>query len=77
MGKRSRAALAPEYRARYVKEILDRVDLAPLVDAMPADAAAALSASSATRRPATARSSPSASPPSSGCAVTHVLPSGE
>jgi uncharacterized protein (DUF488 family) len=42
VGKRSRAALAPEYRERYVKEILDRVDLAPIVDAMPADAASAL-----------------------------------
>jgi uncharacterized protein (DUF488 family) len=42
VGKRSRSALAPEYRERYTKEILDRVDLAPIVDAMPADAASAL-----------------------------------
>ncbi len=42
VGKRSRAALAPDYRERYTKEILDRVDLAPIVDAMPADAASAL-----------------------------------
>jgi uncharacterized protein (DUF488 family) len=42
VGKRSRAALAPEYRERYTKEILARVDLAPIVAAMPADAASAL-----------------------------------
>ena len=42
VGKRSRAELAPEYRARYTKEILDRVDLAPIVADMPADAASAL-----------------------------------
>jgi uncharacterized protein (DUF488 family) len=42
VGRRSRAALAPEYRERYTKEILDRVDLAPIVAAMPADAASGL-----------------------------------
>ena len=42
VGKRSRAELAPEYRERYTREILDRVDLAPIVEAMPAEAAAAL-----------------------------------
>ena len=42
VGKRSRVALAPEYRERYTKEILDRVDLAPIVADMPADAASAL-----------------------------------
>jgi uncharacterized protein (DUF488 family) len=42
VGKRSRAELAPEYRERYTKEILARVDLAPIVAAMPADAASAL-----------------------------------
>jgi uncharacterized protein (DUF488 family) len=42
VGKRSRAALAPAYRERYTKEILARVDLAPIVDAMPADASSAL-----------------------------------
>ena len=42
VGKRSRDELAPEYRARYTKEILDAVDLAPIVAAMPADAASAL-----------------------------------
>ncbi len=34
--------LAPEYRRRYTKEILDRVDLAPIVESLPADAATAL-----------------------------------
>jgi uncharacterized protein (DUF488 family) len=42
VGKRSRAELAPEYVARYTRERLDRVDLASIVDAMPADGAAAL-----------------------------------
>jgi uncharacterized protein (DUF488 family) len=42
VGKRSRAELAPEYRARYTREILDRVDLAPIVEEMPADSASAL-----------------------------------
>jgi uncharacterized protein (DUF488 family) len=42
VGKRSRAKLAPEYRERYTREILDRADLAPIVEAMPADAASAL-----------------------------------
>jgi uncharacterized protein (DUF488 family) len=42
VGKRSRAEIAPEYRERYTKEILDRVELAPIVEAMPADAASAL-----------------------------------
>ena len=42
VGKRSRAELAPEYRERYTREILDRVDLSPIVEAMPADAASAL-----------------------------------
>jgi uncharacterized protein (DUF488 family) len=42
VGKRSRARLAPEYAERYVREILDGVDLDPIVAAMPADGAAAL-----------------------------------
>jgi uncharacterized protein (DUF488 family) len=36
VGKRSRAELAPEYVERYTREILDHVDLAPLVDRLPA-----------------------------------------
>jgi uncharacterized protein (DUF488 family) len=42
VGKRSRAELAPEYRRRYTEEILDRVDLAPLVAGLPRDGSSAL-----------------------------------
>jgi uncharacterized protein (DUF488 family) len=42
VGKRSRAQLDPEYRDRYVEEILDRADLDALVTEMPADGASAL-----------------------------------
>jgi uncharacterized protein (DUF488 family) len=42
VGKRSRAELAPEYRERYTKEILDRVNLAPIVEEMPAHGTSAL-----------------------------------
>ncbi len=42
VGKRSRVELAAEYRERYTREILDRVDLEPIVAAMPTDAATAL-----------------------------------
>jgi uncharacterized protein (DUF488 family) len=42
VGKRSRVELAPEYVHRYTREILDRVDLEPIVAAMPTDGAAAL-----------------------------------
>jgi uncharacterized protein (DUF488 family) len=42
VGKRSRIELAPEYRARYAREILDRVDLGPLVDGLPRHGASAL-----------------------------------
>ena len=42
VGKRSRVELAPEYRERYVREILDHVDLAPVVAEMPSDSASAL-----------------------------------
>jgi hypothetical protein len=41
-GKRSRVELAPEYREGYLREILDRVDLAPLVAELPAGRASAL-----------------------------------
>jgi Active DUF488-N3 subclade len=34
--------LAPEYRERYLHEILDQVDLDPLVAELPADRASAL-----------------------------------
>ncbi len=42
VGKRSRELLAPEYVARYTREILDQADLAPLVAEFPADGLPAL-----------------------------------
>ena len=42
VGKRSRSELAPEYVERYTREILDHVDLRPIVEEMPAGGAAAL-----------------------------------
>jgi len=42
VGKRSRARLAPEYVERYTHEILDQVDLEPIVAALPAPGRAAL-----------------------------------
>ena len=42
VGKRSRVALAPAYRERYVEEILDRVDLAPIVKELPTSGSSAL-----------------------------------
>jgi len=42
VGKRSRIELAPEYRDRYLREILDHVDLAPIVAEMPVDSTSAL-----------------------------------
>jgi uncharacterized protein (DUF488 family) len=42
VGRRSRVELAPEYRERYTHEILDQVDLGPIVHSLPADAATAL-----------------------------------
>ena len=42
VGKRSRQGLAPEYRERYLREILDRVDLRELVRELPAEGLAAL-----------------------------------
>jgi uncharacterized protein (DUF488 family) len=42
VGKRSRVELAPEYRRRYTSEILDHVDLAPIVAELPDDGATAL-----------------------------------
>jgi uncharacterized protein (DUF488 family) len=42
VGRRSRVELAPEYRERYIHEILDRVALQPIVDSLPTDAATAL-----------------------------------
>jgi uncharacterized protein (DUF488 family) len=42
VGKRSRVELAPEYRDRYTREILDQVDLEPIVASLPANGATAL-----------------------------------
>jgi uncharacterized protein (DUF488 family) len=42
VGKRSRVALAPAYRERYLEEILDRVDLAPIVRELPTRGSSAL-----------------------------------
>jgi uncharacterized protein (DUF488 family) len=42
VGKRSRVELAPEYVKRYTREILDRVDLGPIVEGMPTEGLAAL-----------------------------------
>jgi uncharacterized protein (DUF488 family) len=42
VGKRSREELAPEYRQRYVSEILKRADLADLVAELPDQGAGAL-----------------------------------
>jgi uncharacterized protein (DUF488 family) len=42
VGKRSRSELSPDYVERYTREILDQVDLRPLVDGLPKDGAAAL-----------------------------------
>jgi uncharacterized protein (DUF488 family) len=42
IGKRSRRQLAPEYRERYVAEILDRADLDEVIAELPTDRAAAL-----------------------------------
>jgi uncharacterized protein (DUF488 family) len=42
VGKRSRVELAPEYRTRYLAEILDTVDLDAFVAELPTDSTAAL-----------------------------------
>lgn len=42
VGKRSRRELAADYTRRYTSEILNHVDLLPIVAALPADGAAAL-----------------------------------
>ena len=42
VGKRSRSELAPEYRERYLHEILEQADLDALMEDRPTDRAAAL-----------------------------------
>jgi uncharacterized protein (DUF488 family) len=41
-GKRSRSVLAPEYRRRYAREILDRVDMGAFAASLPREHASAL-----------------------------------
>jgi uncharacterized protein (DUF488 family) len=40
--QRTRARLAPAFEERYTREVLDRVDLAPIVEELPDDATTAL-----------------------------------
>ena len=42
VGKRSRLELSDEYRRRYVSEVLDHVDLAGVLEALPDEATSAL-----------------------------------
>ncbi|MGI8430608.1 MAG: DUF488 family protein, N3 subclade [Solirubrobacteraceae bacterium] len=42
VGKRSRVELAPVYRDGYTREILDDIELAPIVEALPRQDASAL-----------------------------------
>ena len=42
VGKRSRVELAEAYRRRYLDEVLDRVDLATVLESLPEDAITAL-----------------------------------
>jgi uncharacterized protein (DUF488 family) len=42
VGKRSRTELAAEYKRRYLREVLDKVDLAAVLESLPADAVSAL-----------------------------------
>ena len=42
VGKRSRSELAPEYRERYLHEILEQADVDALVEELPRDRASAL-----------------------------------
>jgi uncharacterized protein (DUF488 family) len=42
VGKRSRVELTPEYRERYTREILDRVDLGAIIAELPTEVASAL-----------------------------------
>lgn len=42
VGKRSRRHLATDYTRRYITEILDHVDLAPIVTALPSSGTAAI-----------------------------------
>jgi uncharacterized protein (DUF488 family) len=74
VGKRSRAELAPEYRKRYTTEILDRADLAPIVEEMSAAGTSALFC--VERDPEACHRSIVAERLAAECgaSVTHILP---
>jgi uncharacterized protein (DUF488 family) len=76
VGKRSRAKLAAEYRERYLSEILDRVDLAEIVEALPVDRVSALLC--VERDPAACHRSLIAERLAEECGVSviHLLPPG-
>jgi uncharacterized protein (DUF488 family) len=74
VGKRSRAKLAVEYRERYLSEILNRVDLAEIVEALPADTVSVLLC--VERDPAACHRSMIAQRMADECgvSVSHLLP---
>jgi uncharacterized protein (DUF488 family) len=74
VGRRSRVELAPQYRDGYTREILDRVDLGPIVESLPTDAATALLC--VERDPEACHRSLIAARMAAehGAAVTHVTP---
>jgi uncharacterized protein (DUF488 family) len=74
VGKRSRRELAPEYRQRYLAEILDRADLDAVAAELPTDRAAALMC--VEREPQACHRSLIAERLAAECAVevTHLLP---
>jgi uncharacterized protein (DUF488 family) len=73
-GKRSRVELAPAYVERYAREILGQVDLAALVEELPADGASALMC--VERDPEACHRSIVADRLSAeyGCAIIHLRP---
>jgi uncharacterized protein (DUF488 family) len=74
VGKRSRTKLAAEYRERYLSEILNCVDLAEIVEALPADTVSALLC--VERDPAACHRSMIAQRMADECgvSVSHLLP---
>jgi len=75
VGKRSRVELAPAYREGYLREILDRVDLAPIIAGLSPEGASALLC--VERDPEACHRSLAAErmAAQSGLALTHILPS--
>ena len=74
VGKRSQSELAPAYRERYLRDILGQVDLLPIVEEMPPDAASPLPC--VERDPETCHRSPIAERLNGefGLPVLHVRP---